>query len=1417
MADSMEKTVAIKPVWRRWRIILPLLLVGILFAAFASLTWLDSPSGQRWLTGKIADQTFKSGLSIKIKKVDGSLFEQARVRGVELHDLKGPFLIIHDAQINWQPGQALRKKIIINQLHVKDAQWLRQPVLNPSDPDEPMLPAWDIDISDLRIDRLHLAPVIAGTAYAFQGKGDLHINARALRTDLQLDTIGTPDHAQIHLVAEPDRNIFDINANIKAERGGALARLSKWQPGFDLHIDGKGNYKIWNGAMAVRSEAAALAQLTLRMRSGTLSAFGVVSPHSGLPAQLRQVIALAPNVMVKGQYQRPVLSASLALSGPQSKVTVAGKLDLDASRIEAATARLSDPQGLILKALAPYMATQDLSLVAEITGPLRDPDIALDVTAKNLVAAQTQFNALQARFTGKVGSRSLGMLTVKTDSIATGVATTDTYLQKVDAAAQIDTSADVVVLRDVRASSSLVQLRGDIRYTLSNGALAASIRSGTVRIDTGRFGALPASFNGALIRARSDAAYGIAIQAVADAKNWRVPPELKRALGPAPSLQGTARLDVSGKLMAEQMTLITSAGRFSGQGSYYNRQIDARLSGVISNLKALAPDAPVLAKGNMPISLVLQGRVDDPKINAELRSDDVMVGGFRARNFTLVLAPQDARDWRIGVRGLSDFGAVDASAIVRRGAVLRVENLQGNIGPANLSGSLVQNAAGLWQGDMRARVSASGDEKGTLDVVSALRPAAGAQIIDFTLNGAALDRRYKEERLLADVLDASGSVTLGRTPILTLRADAKNMRWRDYELSNVAVDGGGALNDATFNYRAVGNRSVDFSVAGTITSKGLRSVDAVTVTLGGKLGNQALRLAAPLRVERSRLGWQLLPASLQLGRGTINLQGMAQGGLVEADAALSAMPLDFVELLRPGFGITGFASGHAKIAVRGEKLVRADGAVSLKQLRRSSLFQSAPTLDISSRFELGASGLNISGDAKSGERIMGNIALLIQPDSSGRLTDGQLRGKLVWDGPVDALSGLSGFDVHDIRGPMRMDANIGGRLRAPDLDGIILMTGGRYENLALGLTATDLKLVARFKDSSIALESATAKLVGGGALSASGVVDISAERGFPVKMKVSLNKAAILKRDDLDVIASGNLDVAFADNIGKISGPLKLDRMRLNASATSTPEDIPQVAYKERNAPKSAQAAARRVIAPWELEIAVAAPQNIYVGGLGLISEWGGNFNIVGNTQVPALSGQLQVLRGTYEFAGRRFNIDRGTVNFQTKDRINPVLNIQASARINDVTGLITIQGTAQKPLIGFSSNPNLPKDEVLARILFGTSIDKLSPLEGAQLAGAIAQLSQGGARKLNVFGQVSKLTRIDRLRVLPANEQIGSGTAISAGKYIGDRLYIEAATDGRGYTATNIEVTLTRALSILSQIATLGGTNVNIKWSKDY
>ena len=92
-----------------------------------------------------------------------------------------------------------------------------------------------------------------------------------------------------------------------------------------------------------------------------------------------------------------------------------------------------------------------------------------------------------------------------------------------------------------------------------------------------------------------------------------------------------------------------------------------------------------------------------------------------------------------------------------------------------------------------------------------------------------------------------------------------------------------------------------------------------------------------------------------------------------------------------------------------------------------------------------------------------------------------------------------------------------------------------------------------------------------------------------------------------------------------------------------------------------------------------------------------------------------------------------------------------------------------------------------------------------------------GVGAALDPFGAVRKGLKIDRLRALPADTLTGRKTTIAAGKYIGRRLYIELATDAQGYSATSIEIALSRTFSILSTVATLGGTSVNLRVKRDY
>src|SRR5690606_33014608 len=121
-----------------------------------------------------------------------------------------------------------------------------------------------------------------------------------------------------------------------------------------------------------------------------------------------------------------------------------------------------------------------------------------------------------------------------------------------------------------------------------------------------------------------------------------------------------------------------------------------------------------------------------------------------------------------------------------------------------------------------------------------------------------------------------------------------------------------------------------------------------------------------------------------------------------------------------------------------------------------------------------------------------------------------------------------------------------------------------------------------------------------------------------------------------------------------------------------------------------------------------------------------------------------------------------------------------------------------------------------LSRLLFGSSITNLSPAEALQLAAAVTALNDSGGG-LDPINAVRSAIGLDRLRIVPADIATGQGTAIAAGDYIGRDFYVEIITDARGYSATRLEYQITRWLSLLSTISTVGRQSASVRVSRDY
>jgi len=330
-----------------------------------------------------------------------------------------------------------------------------------------------------------------------------------------------------------------------------------------------------------------------------------------------------------------------------------------------------------------------------------------------------------------------------------------------------------------------------------------------------------------------------------------------------------------------------------------------------------------------------------------------------------------------------------------------------------------------------------------------------------------------------------------------------------------------------------------------------------------------------------------------------------------------------------------------------------------------------------------------------------------------------------------------------------------------------------------------------------------------------GAFDFAAKNGVGLDLRVSAENAVMINRDDIGATVTGPLTFTSDGSGGRIAGDVTLNQSRYRLGQATAASAVPQLNIREINLPDGGEEDDRPT-SPWTMAIKARAPGRVIVSGLGLSSEWSADLDIAGQPDNPAITGRATLIRGDYEFAGREFQLERGIIRFNGETPANPALDIAANADTTGLSASIRVTGNAVKPEISFSSVPALPQDELLSRLLFGTSITNLSAPEALQLASAVAALQNGGGG-LNPINAVRRAAGLDRLRILPADPQTGQGTSIAAGKYVTRRLYAEIVTDGQGYSATQVEFQVTRWLSLLSSISTLGRQSANVRVSRDY
>ncbi|MCL4245045.1 MAG: translocation/assembly module TamB domain-containing protein, partial [Candidatus Dadabacteria bacterium] len=190
------------------------------------------------------------------------------------------------------------------------------------------------------------------------------------------------------------------------------------------------------------------------------------------------------------------------------------------------------------------------------------------------------------------------------------------------------------------------------------------------------------------------------------------------------------------------------------------------------------------------------------------------------------------------------------------------------------------------------------------------------------------------------------------------------------------------------------------------------------------------------------------------------------------------------------------------------------------------------------------------------------------------------------------------------------------------------------------------------------------------------------------------------------------------------------------------------------------------------LDLDVDIPRQSWIKGSGANIEVQGRLDIDKNYKEPYLiTGNIDVVRGDYQFMGRLFNIESGTVSFRGKKIVDPFLDLRATYEVSSVEVYINVSGTAEKPKIQLTSDPPLEENEIVSYLVFGTSSEKLGTDERVQFqekAGEVLGTMAVGELRQAIGDDLA----IDVMTI--KGSQTGfKDTHLEIGKYLTENFYI--------------------------------------------
>lgn len=873
-----------------------------------------------------------------------------------------------------------------------------------------------------------------------------------------------------------------------------------------------------------------------------------------------------------------------------------------------------------------------------------------------------------------------------------------------------------------------------------------------------------------------------------------------------------------------------------GQGSFdtENKALALDANASIPNLGAIGEALDTELAGALQLNARASGTIDAPVFDGHLTIKDPTLGPLEGRHAEASFAYEhDADTPRVTLAAQLDPRAegapleLDAQAMLESDRV-RVPSITLSQAENRVTGNLTYitesnraaaqltiEAPDLASLAVLTAADVQGQARGTVRVTTEGR--ADAEIVADNLQWGSILLGHGEVGFTAnEVYDSPNGVlsaTLTRvvTPTAAFERAAIDAQG-DSERVTIAADTAGELqNEAPFAFETAAEVSIDD-----------RRVELSR--LRGALGEYPVVLQSPTSVAALEEGWRVESVVLAVGDGQIRAQGLIQPESINVQTAAENLPLAMLQLAG-GPEVEGIATGNLTITGTGPD-PRGQLELHLADIRRPGGQPDTPPADVQVAANISSNALDGTIAITAGELLnaQGNAAIpmtwRVVPWEFDIAEEAPLQGSFEAQGDLAALPAFLVLPEHKIEGRIDAQLALRGTRGAPDVAGEAHLRDGRYENVETGTILSNVQADLRGENYTLQLERLEAAAGPDGAVSAQG--HVAFPRGEPLSIDTSINlrNARVVHRDDATARATGDLRFHGTPSELWVDGDIQAGPADI-ALPEPAAEKVPDLEVTEVNLPKeraeelAEEAEEEQDPGVVNLKFHVTAPGRVYVRGRGLDSEWRGDLTVTGTANDPRLDGSLGIVRGHMTVLGRRFEFENSTIAFNGSEPPNPYLNLNTVADAGDVTARLAMSGTLDTLELALSSEPPLPRDEILARVLFGKSLAQISALQAVQLAHAAATLT-GNVEGLSFLSGAARLGVFDRIE-LRQGESLEE-SALGVGRYIGDDIYVEVEK-GIGPESGNakVEVELTPQISLEGEAGADRRQGVGLFWKKDY